>query len=85
MVDGCPPAFLLFDPLEFIFILPLLDLIRPKQMSFGDCALLNCDDTRVRFLCALLSGNQSLEASNQLTLLVLCIEMYQRGAKLNTW
>lgn len=82
-MDGCPHAFLLFDPLEFIFILSLLDLIRPKQMSFGDCALLNCDDTRVGFPCASLSGNRSFEANNQLTFLVLCIEMYQRGAQFN--
>lgn len=80
---GCPHAFLLFDPFEFIFILPLLDLIRPKQMNFGGCTLLTCDDTGVLFLCDLLSGNQSWEVNNELSFLVVCIEMNQRRAKFN--
>lgn len=42
MILGFPDASLLFDPFEFIFILPLLDLIRPKQMNLGGCSLLTC-------------------------------------------
>lgn len=41
-VLGFPDTSLLFDPFEFIFILPLLDLIRPKQMSLSGCSLLTC-------------------------------------------